>query len=461
MKRKNYLFGAIALAGVLCVSLCGCELFGGGTQTPSSSTVTPSTYEIATKQGYDGSEASYLASLYADTDTAFVRTAYDEAVKEGYAGSFLDFLKEYLTVTQDDSSAVNRAMMSAVSVWASFNVTVTADFGGWRPSTTTQQTTSAGSGIIYSLDKEKGDAYIITNYHVVYNVDSVGNEAVSHISDNISLYLYASMTEANTITATYVGGAMDYDIAVLKVTGSEVLKNSSARAVVAANSDAIAVGDTVYAIGNPDGQGISVSQGIVSVDAEYIDIASSDEQRNLSMLEIRTDAPVNHGNSGGGLFSAKGELIGIVNARSEASGVEGFGYAIPSNLAIAVAQNVLDNQAGGSKGALRATLGVTVQTVDTYSVFDEDTQRAYVSETVKIQSVAEGTAAAGKLQAEDVLYSVSLNGVKTTIARFHALGTFLFQVRKGDVVTVEVYRGESVVSVDLNFDKDEYFTLFA
>ena len=448
MKRKRFmlLVSSLVLSVALVFSLCACA--------PASYT---SPYEVATEQGYDGSEASWLASLYGGDGYGSFRAVYDEAVEAGYEGTFLDFISEYLTVAQDDSPAINRALMSVVSIWAIFSEPVMG--GGWRPSVSYQSVSSGGSGVIYSLDKAAGNAYIVTNYHVVYDANSVGTETVSHISDDITVYLYGGEAATGEIKATYVGGAMDYDIAVLKVEGSEILKESSAREVTAANSDALTVGERVYAIGNPEGNGIALSSGVVSVDAEYITVESSDEQSYLELLEIRTDAPINHGNSGGGLFNADGQLIGIVNAKTEESGVEGVGFAIPSNLALSVAQNILDNQGSGSRGALRATLGIMTSVKDSKSVFDEATQKAYIEETVVVDSVSSG-AASGILKAGDVLYSLTLDGQETVITRGFMVGNFLFRVRKGDTVTAKVWRDSQLLSLEIPFDSNSDFTLF-
>lgn len=447
--KKLKLFASVILAGALALTLTSCTLFG------SSSGKTP--YEIATETGYVGSEASYLAGL-TGTDGDLLRTAYAEAREEGYTGTFLDFLKEYFTVAADDTAAVNRAAMSAVSIYCQFEI----PSSGYRPIFGgTSISTSAGSGVIYSLDKQNGDAYVITNYHVVYDADSTGTETVPHISDEISLYLYGGEIASSEIKATYYGGAMDYDIAVLKVTGSDVLKNSSAKVVVGANSDAVSVGERVYAIGNPEGDGISVSGGVVSVACESINISTADESRTVSMWGIRTDATVNHGNSGGGLFNAEGKLVGIVNARSEEEGVYGVGYAIPSNLALSIAQNIIDNRTSTFCGAAKAMLGVTVQTVGSKSVFDENSQRAYIEETVVVQKVETGSIASGSIKAGDTVYSIALDGHETVVLNQQMILHLLFRVRKGDTVTVKVYRSGELLSYDLVFDQNSYFNVYS
>ena len=256
---------------------------------------------------------------------------------------------------------------------------------------------------------------------------------------------------------------MEYDIAVLRVEDSEFLKNSDARAATAADSDALSVGERVYAIGNADGDGISAVEGIVSVDAEYLDnIYAADEKTQLELLEIRTDAPVNHGNSGGGLFNADGALVGIVNARLEKDGVLHFGYAIPSNLALAIAQNIIDNsKVNSSRGALRATLGVTVSVSEKHAYYDEKTGKTYVMETIVVEEVTPGSVSAGKLKAGDVICSLQVeDGKVKNITRMHMIGNTLFQIRKGNELNVTVSRGNTTLEFALQFTDDEAFTLF-
>ena len=168
---------------------------------------------------------------------------------------------------------------------------------------------SAGSGIIYSIDKTKGDAYIITNQHVVYNVKT------------IDVYLYGMQLSAYAIPATYVGGSVTYDIAVLKIEGSEVLKNSYARAADFADSEQLRVYDRVYAVGNPEGSGLSATEGIISVASENISITGADGSL-LTMRVMRVDAAVNHGNSGGGLYDESGKLVGIVSAKEVSEDID-------------------------------------------------------------------------------------------------------------------------------------------
>ena len=451
-KRYVKIVTAVSLLSAFALTLTSCTLGFGNF-------VTRNPYEVATDLGYTDSIGAWLAGNTAPSTEA--RRMYEEAKADGYEGSYVDFLKE-TGYSSDETGSVNRALMSTVSVVCQFEMNAKTEIGGSLFDNGTQGYVSMGSGVIYSLDRANGSAYIVTNYHVVYSNYSLGKESIAHISDDITLYLYGGEITGREISASFVGGTMEYDIAVLRVENSEVLKESSAMAIAAADSNALTVGDRVYAIGNADAEGMTVTSGVISVDAEHIDIELADGKTTASMLVLRTDAPINHGNSGGGLYDASGRLVGIVNARSEADGVLGFGYAIPVNLALSVAQNIIDNsKLNDSKGAMRAMLGISVQVADTQSVFDEETDRAYVMETVTVVEVNYGGAAYGKLKSGDVLYSVQIgDGKPQKITRMFMLTNVLFNVRKGDTVKIVVAREDETVTVEIVYDSNSMFTLY-
>lgn len=162
----------------------------------------------------------------------------------------------------------------------------------------------AGSGVIISED-----GYIITNHHVIEGANSVT----------------VTLRDGNTsYTAAVIGSDSDNDIALLKVDAKGLTPATFG------DSSKLAVGDYVVAIGNPLGElGGTVTDGIISALARDVTI----EDQNMTLLQ--TNAQISPGNSGGGLFNANGELIGIVNAKDSATEVEGIAFAIPIN-------NVLD-----------------------------------------------------------------------------------------------------------------------
>ncbi|MCD8295509.1 MAG: S1C family serine protease [Clostridia bacterium] len=237
----------------------------------------------------------------------------------------------------------SRAVMSNVSI---LSIMLDQERGS---STYYEDVAYYGSGVIVDLDKENGDAYVITNCHVVY--DDTAFQPVAH---SIYLYLYGQDIEGTNynlyskraslynstyyeyvvqddddyrIEASVVGLSAQYDIALLKVTGSEVLKNSDARAAVFSDDDEVYAGESAYAVGNPLGEGTTVTTGVVSQDSVINQLNIKSTTYDL-YREIKTDAAVNGGNSGGGFYNARGELIGIINSKLEDESVDNSAYAL-------------------------------------------------------------------------------------------------------------------------------------
>lgn len=348
---------------------------------------------------------------------------------------------------EGSQSAVSYAsaagLRSAVSIYCLFEVTV----GGnsiWNPIPTTQQYYSTGSGVIYSLDHD-GNAFIITNYHVVYS----SNSSDGAVSDEIYLYLYGLENEKYAIPATFVGGSPSYDIAVLRVNASEVLKaaysNGTATAVKVANSDLVVPGQTTVAIGNPSAtaiSGISVTRGIVSVDSEYIQMSALDGSGQISLRVIRTDTPVNSGNSGGGLFNENGELVGIVNAKSSITNIDNIGYAIPSNIARGIADNVIDNCYGGSgKSVYRGLFGGKIGATALYTEYDTESGLLIKKETVIVASLTSGGLCEGLLEARDRIKSIKVGDNEAiSVYRQYQVSDAMFDVRVGEDVVFVIER---------------------
>ena len=177
-------------------------------------------------------------------------------------------------------------------------------------------TSGAGSGIIITKD-----GYILTNNHVI--VDDNGE-----IADTITVRL----TTGKEYAAEVIGTDSDSDIAVIKIDGGE----ESFPCAVMGNSDKLAVGEEVIAVGNPLGElGGTVTNGIISALDREVNVDGT------LMNLMQTNAAINPGNSGGGLFNMAGELIGVVNAKSSGTGIEGLGFAIPINDAVNISEQLM------------------------------------------------------------------------------------------------------------------------
>ena len=342
-----------------------------------------------------------------------------------------------------DNAIAGKTLLSAVSIRCIFQVTS----GGtiFQPGTTTKEQTSAGSGVIFKMDKDSGDAYVITNYHVVYDVNS---KTENGISNDISLFLYGQENEDYKIPATYVGGSMLYDIAILKVSGSRILAESNATVVTFADSDQVSVLDKAIAVGNPEALGISATLGYVNVDSEYIRMNALDGSGVMDLRVMRIDTAVNSGNSGGGLFNSDGELIGIVNAKLASS--EGMSYAIPSNFVKYVAENILYYCDGTEyENVYRCYLGITVTQNKMYTVYDQETGKVHKREQVAVADISSGGLAEGSLKVGDIINYMIIDGVKYETFRMYSVTDPMLNARVGSKVIINVTRGTEVLDVEI------------
>ncbi len=451
--------GAIGLfiAAACCVGFSACDFAAIAKEEDRSG---KSAYEIAVENGFQGSEEDWLLSLKGedgkDGTEITIADLYEEWLAQGNLGSYNEFLKEYLSYDLSADFGYNvdilqRNILSTVSVYCAFSVKAIGETGS-------KTSLSAGSGVIVDLDKENGNATVITNYHVVYDADST-----EKISEDICLYLYGgkggydedgSLGGVSGIHASYVGGAMNYDIAVLRVQNSEILKQSVAEEAKIGNSETLTVGERVFAIGNAEGEGISVTEGVLSVDSESIDLTAADEKSTVSFRVMRTDAALNHGNSGGPLFNAKGQLIGINNAKKVEDEVDAMGYSLPITQVMYVVDNILDN--GGV--VKRAMFGITVETVDSKAVWDEQRDRVKIVETIRVAEITENSISENKFKIGDKILSIQVadGEIKDVERNFHVIDRML-SVRLNDTVKVTVLRDGEEKVLSFTFDKWSYF----
>ena len=264
------------------------------------------------------------------------------------------------------------------------------------------------------------------------------------------------------LKAEYVGGSMSYDVAVLKIYGDNLTAAQEAKTATAAKTatSGVTVGEKVYAIGNPSGNGISVSQGVVSVESEYITMTAADDKTTTTFHVLRTDTAINPGNSGGGLYNAQGALVGIVNAKtttsSSGTSVENMGYALPIADVKAVADNIIDN--GGAPK--KPYFGITTTSEAAHSEWNEVGDKLILKETVKVYSVtAEGDQNSGigatKFRAGDEICAVSIRRgseevLKVTVNTRADFTNSLLHVRAGDTLFVLIKRGNE--SITLSFE---------
>ncbi|WP_084374857.1 S1C family serine protease [Neobacillus soli] len=282
-----------------------------------------------------------------------------------------------------------------------------------------QQSVQAGSGSGVIFQKNNDIAYIVTNNHVV--------EGASKLE--ISLF------NGEKTTAEVVGTDALTDLAVLKIDAKYVTSTANF-----GDSSKLRPGDQVYAIGNPLGLDLSrtVTQGIVSATNRSIAISTS--AGNWDTNVIQTDAAINPGNSGGALINPQGQVIGINSLKISESGVEGLGFAIPSNDFIPIVNQLIKN------GKIeRPYLGIGLADLDQVPQMYWQSLPSNVKKGVLVMNIdPNSTAAKAGFQPKDVI--VSMNG--TSIANSTELRKYLYsKVKTGDVIKFEVYRDGKLMTL--------------
>ncbi len=266
-----------------------------------------------------------------------------------------------------------------------------------------QQLVGSASGIIISAD-----GYIITNNHVVEDVDSY----TVKVNDTDGL-------ESKTYDAKLIGTDSATDLAVIKIEAKNLPMAKLG------DSDKLSLGDDVIAIGNPLGLENSVSKGIVSGLNRQI----SDSKRGLS--SIQTDAPINSGNSGGALFNGYGEVVGVVNEKYVDDYAENVGFAITIN----EAKDVIDDLIAKGYVSGRAVIGIMyLEITDAIAAYNGITAGWQVTEINEDMPVAKS----GLLVGDTIVEIDGLDVLKDDASE-------VFTTKKpGDTVTVTVVRSDSL-----------------
>ncbi|MDO4500860.1 MAG: trypsin-like peptidase domain-containing protein [Erysipelotrichaceae bacterium] len=297
-------------------------------------------------------------------------------------------------------TAINKAIDTVVEITSSGEVTNNSFFGSY-----VSKQTSLGSGVIISAD-----GYIVTNNHVVSGAKTV--TVLDHSN--------------NEYEATIIGTDSNTDLALLKI---EATGLNYAGLI---DSNTLNMGKEVIAIGNSLGAGISATNGIITALNREMTIS------NYSMNLLMTNAAVNSGNSGGGLFDLNGNLVGIVNAKTQYTSsyttVEGTGYAIPANTVKLVVEDL--KEFGFVKK--RPTLGVKIIT--------NNSAIGYEGDGLVVSEVIEGGAAyKGGLKDNDIIKAI--DGVK--VNTFAELSKILQKHQIGDEIELDVTRNNEDIKVKI------------
>lgn len=257
-------------------------------------------------------------------------------------------------------------------------------------------TSGAGSGVIITQSDEAG--YLLTNHHVIDGATEVT----------------VRLTSGEEYSAQILGSDQSLDLAVLRISKKS---NESFTVAPLGDSSNLAVGQQVIAIGNPLGSlGGTVTDGIISALDRTVTID------NIPMVLLQHNAAINPGNSGGGLFDGMGNLIGIVNAKTSQTGIEGLGFAIPVNIAYQFFNRVM---------VIEPAIGIKV----TYGRYN-GVAGVYVTTVVN-----DGAG----FQMYDRIMAINGKSISSDTDYYDALDT----LKAGDTVTLTVKRNQSTIEVKI------------
>lgn len=364
------------------------------------------------KQGYDG------------------KSAYELAVAAGFAGTE----EEWLRSLEGSDGRVSETTI-LIPDGAGEEGLRRAALGALRSTVSVRSEAGAGSGVIWRLDERTGEAWILTNYHVVYD------KTAEALSGAVSVFLYASDQAEQAVPAEVVHGSLHYDLALLHVGPSEAMRTGFARPIEASATPE--TGGTVLVVGNAKGQGMAVTRGIVSVASEYVTMSLPDGTGREDFRYTRLDAAINRGNSGGGLYDGEGRFLGIVSAKNAESDTDNIGYAIPADLALAVAEALYDGCPGAPDVTrlYRPFLGVTVRAKNPRAVYLPDSGKIVTRADVVAEEFSAPSLLSGKLAVGDHITEVQVGArAARPVNALHDLTDEMLYARPGDTVTLTYER---------------------
>lgn len=343
-----------------------------------------------------------------------------------------------VNVNTDVTSAIKKVSNSVVSVMNyqkdnSQSSDFSSIFGGNSGSSSSTdglQLSSEGSGVIYK--KSGGDAYVVTNYHVI-----AGNSSLDVL-----------LSGRKKVKASVVGYDEYTDLAVLKIS-SEHVKDVA----TFADSSKLTIGEPAIAVGSPLGSQFAntATEGILSATSRQVTLTQENGQ-TTNINAIQTDAAINPGNSGGALINIEGQVIGITQSKittteDGSTSVEGLGFAIPSNDVV----NIINKLEADGKIS-RPALGIRMVDLSQLSTNDSSQLKLPSSVTggVVVYSVQSGLpAASAGLKAGDVITKVG----DTAVTSSTDLQSALYSHNINDTVKVTYYRDGKSNTADVKLSK--------
>lgn len=380
--RNSVSKGAVAVVCALTIVLSGCFGFCG--------TMLANRLNQSTTSVNNGGSVSMATNGNVDTPIVIYKSVEDIATSTGNVGENLTYSQVAAMVKDSVVEIVTE--FNNQSVWYQY------------------VTTGAGSGVIISED-----GYIITNAHVITD------ESSSTVADNIIVRL----TDGTEHTAQPIAYDSDSDIAIIKIEAEGLTPAQCG------DSDNLAVGEELVVVGNPLGElGGSVTNGIVSATEREIQVSG------VTMSLIQTNAAVNPGNSGGGMFNMKGQLVGVINAKSSGTGIEGLGFAIPINHALEVSEQLLEY--GYVRG--KTMIGVSFQDVSSNNYY----YYYNIKTGVYVAALSEGYNDKNLKVGDRV---IAVNGEEVTSSS--DIKAIVTAASVGDVLKFQLYRDNKLMEVEV------------
>ena len=367
--------------------------------------------------GMGGGAASYAGINYANSIINPAVQSLDEAVQDNNVGSTTALNTSNADTDNSVAAVAESAIKSLVSISCTGEMTAQSFFGGQQ----VYQYSSAGSGVI--IDEDGSNLYIVTNDHVISSASEI----------------QVQFADGSEHAASVVGADSSNDIAVISVPISDISEETKAAISIATvgDSDSLVLGEQVVAIGNALGYGQSVTSGYVSAFDRSLTLSDNSGNTMESTGLIQTDASINSGDSGGGLFNMDGELIAINEAKSSTTSsgvtVDNMGYAIPMAKAMPIVESMIDGTfTESSPQAGSAYLGVTVS-----EITEEASMLYNMPDGLYVSSVIDGSPAqAAGIQTGDIITSIDGSEVTT----YDDLAAYLSGKDPGDTVSVTMYR---------------------
>lgn len=394
-KKKRRVASTVAI--ILAVAVMGAGSGFGGAYLANSLNTVVSSQENEQTTPAEQAQPDATGEAAAETTAPYVKpeTEVDDSlstlnnIAQDSNGTLLTAEELYKKVNQSIVIVNNYQNVSSGTIGGDSNI----------------QLYGTGSGIIFTTD-----GYILTNAHVVNGAAKV------------SVVVNDSYGEDQEIEATVVGSDSATDLAVLKVS-----RNEAFVAAVLGDSDSLAIGQEVCAIGNPAGLAKTITSGIISGLNRY-----SSSESGYELSSIQTDTAINPGNSGGALFDMYGNVVGVVNSKIVAQYTENLGFAITINEAKPVISDLINY--GVVTG--RPMLGVITTALNEYTAY----LYGFSTTGLLVTEISENTyAQQSDLRVGDVVTAV--NG--TAVSAVADVQAIIKNMKPGDEVTLTVVRNES------------------